>query len=147
MNSRLFSLALASLLVANSALAQFSSSALYATLTAEASQQSQDQKKEEPKKEEPKKDERTPEQKKYDELIKKAKTDDGVFKVHRVDDKIYFEIPEDKLGREFLWQGEVSEAPKAITYVGTAAGTRVIRFAKRDNARVFCGNAGSREPS
>lgn len=132
MNSRLFSLALASLLVANSALAQFSSSALYATLTAETSQQSQDQKKEEPKKEEPKKDERTPEQKKYDELIKKAKTDDGVFKVHRVDDKIYFEIPEDKLGREFLWQGEVSEAPKAITYVGTAAGTRVIRFAKRD---------------
>jgi hypothetical protein len=88
--------------------------------------------KQDEKKPEEKKDERTAEQKKYDEMVKKAATQAGVFKVHKVEDKIYWEIPESKLGRIFLWQSEVAKAPKSITYPGTAAGLRAIRFVRKD---------------
>ena len=39
----------------------------------------------------------------YKEVItSKAVTDDGLFKVHRLEDKYYFEIPESLFGREIL---------------------------------------------
>ncbi|HQZ51665.1 MAG TPA: DUF5118 domain-containing protein, partial [Chitinophagaceae bacterium] len=39
----------------------------------------------------------------YKEVISsKAVTDDGLFKVHKVEDKYYFEIPESLFGREIL---------------------------------------------
>jgi hypothetical protein len=79
-------------------------------------------------------DKRTPEQKKYDELMKNPalKSQDGVFKVHRVDDKVYFEIPENKLGRIFLWQAEIAELPRALGFPGTPAGIKTIRFVRKD---------------
>lgn len=96
-----------------------------------ASAAKQDEKKQDPPKVE---DKRTAEQKKYDELMKNPalKSQDGVFKVHRVDDKVYFEIPEDKFGKIFLWQAEVAEMPKALGYPGTPAGTKTIRFVRKD---------------
>ena len=79
-------------------------------------------------------DKRTPEQKKYDELMKNPalKSQDGVFKVHRVDDRIYFEIPEKAMGRVFLWQAEIAELPRALGFPGTPAGTKTIRFVRKD---------------
>ena len=79
-------------------------------------------------------DKRTPEQKKYEEMMKNPliKTQDGVFKVHRIEDRIYFEIPEDKLGRVFLWQAEIAELPRALGFPGTPAGTKTIRFVRKD---------------
>ena len=79
-------------------------------------------------------DKRTPEQKKYEELMKNPalKTQEGVFKVHRVDEKIYFEIPEDKYGKPFLWQAEIAELPKALGFPGTPAGVKTIRFVRKD---------------
>ena len=50
--------------------------------------------------------------KKYDDVITKDfTTSPGVFAVHRQDDKLYFEIPQDKQGRLFLWQAEVAKGP------------------------------------
>ena len=79
-------------------------------------------------------DKRTPEQKKYDELMKNTalKSQDGIFKVHRVDDKVYFEIPEKMLGRIFLWQAEIAELPRALGFPGTPAGTKTIKFVRKD---------------
>jgi Domain of unknown function (DUF5118) len=73
----------------------------------------QDDKKPDPPKVE---DKRTAEQKKYEELMKNPllKTQDGVFKVHRVEDRVYFEIPESKYGKVFLWQAEIAELPKVL---------------------------------
>ncbi len=91
---------------------------------------------EEKKQDSPKpEDKRTPEQKKYDELLKNAKTQDGMFKVHRVDDKIYWEIPEAKLGRLYLWRGKISDVPRALTYVGSEPYTeepKTIKFVRRE---------------
>lgn len=91
----------------------------------------QDEKKADPPKQE---DKRTPEQKKYDELMKNPalKTQEGVFKVHRVEEKVYFEIPEDKYGKPFLWQAEIAEMPKALGFPGTPCGTKTLRFVRKD---------------
>jgi len=70
----------------------------------------------------------------YEEVVtKEAKSQDGVFKVHRIKDSVYWEIPEDKLGRVFLWQTEVAEVPEGPSYPGTAAGTHVIYFERHEN--------------
>src|SRR5688572_10042778 len=46
----------------------------------------------------------TPDLRPYDRVItKEAKSDPGVFTVHRIRDRVYYEIPKDMLGREFLW--------------------------------------------
>ena len=45
-----------------------------------------------------------------DVITDKAKTDDGLFKVHRVEDKYYFEIPDSLLGRDILVVNRISKA-------------------------------------
>ncbi len=37
-----------------------------------------------------------------------ALSDHGVFTVHRLDDKVFYEIPVAELGREFLWVSQIS---------------------------------------
>lgn len=70
----------------------------------------------------------------YNEVItKEAETQHGVFKVHKIDEKILWEIPANMLGRVFLWQTEVAEQPYTTGYPGTAAGLRTVRFTRRGN--------------
>jgi len=68
-----------------------------------------------------------------DVITKDAVTQSGMFKVHRIDDRLLFEIPPAMMGREFLWQTEIAELPQGAGYPGTAAGTRVITFSRRNN--------------
>jgi len=70
----------------------------------------------------------------YEEVVtKEAKTQEGVFKVHRIKDNVLWEIPEDKYGRVFLWQTEVAQVPDGQAYPGSAAGTHVIYFERHEN--------------
>jgi hypothetical protein len=79
----------------------------------------------------------------YKEVITdKAKTDDGLFKVHKVDDKYYFEIPDALLGREILVVNRISKAAAGMRsgffgYAGDQIGQNVIRFEKGPNNRIF----------
>ena len=53
----------------------------------------------------------SPGPKPYKEVITdKAKTDEGLFNVHKVEDKYYFEIPDSLLGREILVVNRISKA-------------------------------------
>ncbi|MCS7045417.1 MAG: DUF5117 domain-containing protein, partial [Gemmataceae bacterium] len=71
---------------------------------------------------------------KYDDVITKdAKTLPGVFAVHRLDDKIYFEIPQEALGRLMLWQIEVAKGPSGVSWGGKSLGHRAVRFERRGN--------------
>ena len=46
----------------------------------------------------------------YDRVItKEAKSDDGVFTVHRIKDRLYYEIPKGALGKEFLWVSQIAK--------------------------------------
>ncbi|MGB3591027.1 MAG: zinc-dependent metalloprotease [Nonlabens sp.] len=40
-----------------------------------------------------------------------AKTDEGLFKVHQVADKYYYEIPIDMMGQEMLWVTRIAQIP------------------------------------
>lgn len=57
-------------------------------------------------------------------------TQEGMFKVHRHEEKLLFEIPKSLLGRDMLWVTEIRKTP-AGGYGGTAAGDRVVRWEQR----------------
>jgi len=82
----------------------------------------------------------------YKEVITdKAKTLKGLFTVHKVDDKYYFELPVKVLGRDILVINRVSkssiESPKGFYgYAGDKIGENVISFERGPNNKVFLKN-------
>jgi hypothetical protein len=80
--------------------------------------------------------------KKYDDVITKdAKTLPGVFAVHRIDEKIYFEIPEDAFGKLMLWRAEVAKGPAGVSWGGLSLGYYVVRWDRRGN-KIYLWKAG-----
>jgi hypothetical protein len=73
--------------------------------------------------------------KKYDDVITKdATTSPGVFAVHRLDDKVYFELPADAFENKLmLWQAEVAKGPAGVSWGGKSLGHRVVRWERRGN--------------
>ena len=81
-----------------------------------------------------------PQIKPYDEVItEEAKTDEGVFKVHRIKDKVFYEIPAGELGDDFLWVSSLARTTLGVGYGGQRAGTRVVRW-EREGDRIFLTN-------
>ena len=79
----------------------------------------------------------------YAEIITaKSKTSIGMFKVHFLDDKYFFEIPKTLLKREILVVNRISKAPSAgrnsgLSYAGDDIGENVIWFEKGPNDNIF----------
>src|SRR5688572_2810714 len=74
----------------------------------------------------------------YREIITdKAVSRNGFIKVHRVDDKYYFEIPNDMLLRDMLVVNRLSKTQAGTGYGGDQVGQNVIRFDKGPNNRIF----------
>lgn len=74
------------------------------------------------------------EPKKYDDVVTKDfTTQAGVFAVHRFEDKVLFEIPQDKLGKLFMWRAEVAKGPGGSSWGGASLGEEVLRFERRGN--------------
>src|SRR5687767_12114371 len=70
----------------------------------------------------------------YDRVITKdAKTDEGVFKVHTIKDKVYYEIPKSELNKEFLWVSQIAKTTLGVGYGGQAAGNRVVKWERKGN--------------
>ena len=68
----------------------------------------------------------------YDEVITdEAETDDGVFTVHQLDDKVFYEIPETELGKEFLWVSQIARTTQGVGYGGQSLGNRVVVWERR----------------
>ncbi len=82
----------------------------------------------------------------YKEVITvKAKTDDGLFKVHKLEERYFFEIPDSLLGRDILTVNRIAKAPAGkrvlgSTYAGDEIGKAVIRFEKGPNYKLFIRN-------
>ncbi len=57
-----------------------------------------------------------------------AQTDSGMFNVHRVGDKVLFEIPNDLLDQEILLVTRVARAPDNVRYGGEKENTQVVRW-------------------
>ena len=79
----------------------------------------------------------------YKEVItEKAKTSRGLFIVHKVEDKYYFELPVKLLSRDLLVVNRVSkssiESPKSFNgYAGDQIGQNVLRFERGPTIKYF----------
>ncbi|HWZ16182.1 MAG TPA: zinc-dependent metalloprotease [Mucilaginibacter sp.] len=74
-------------------------------------------------------------------ITDKAFTRTGLFKVHRVDDHYFFEIPDSVLGREILVVARIAKAGAEVRsadgYAGDQIGSTVVRFEKGPANRIF----------
>jgi hypothetical protein len=81
----------------------------------------------------------------YKEVITaKAETSKGIFWVHKVEDRFYFEIPDSLLQRDMLVVNRISQAPAGLRsggsffgYAGDQIGQNVVRFEKGPKNRIF----------
>ncbi|GLH73840.1 glutaminyl-tRNA synthetase [Geothrix limicola] len=78
------------------------------------------------------------EPKPYEKVItSEAKTQTGLFKVHQVKSKLYFEIPKDLLGKELLMVATATEVPVGADHVGKNVNEDVVRFLLKENKVYF----------
>jgi len=74
-------------------------------------------------------------------ITDKATTRNGLFKVHKVDDHYYFEIPDSVLNRDILVVARIAKAGAEVRvadgYAGDQIGSTVIRFEKGPGNRIF----------
>src|SRR5271156_4868591 len=55
----------------------------------------------------------------YDKVItKEAKSKKGVFTVHEVKDRYFYEIPKSEFGKEFLWNTQIAKTTLGVGYGG-----------------------------
>ncbi|MCK5820995.1 MAG: zinc-dependent metalloprotease [Bacteroidales bacterium] len=57
-----------------------------------------------------------------------ALTNKGVFLTHEFDNKLYYEIPQNQLGKEYLWIVQFSKTQTSFGYGGTEVIRRVVRW-------------------
>ena len=69
-------------------------------------------------------------------ITARAKTKKGVFEVHQIGSRLYFEIPATELGKDFVVTTVLAGSPAGIGGNGTITPDRMIRFERREN-RVF----------
>jgi hypothetical protein len=70
-----------------------------------------------------------PQIKPYDRVItKEVKSDTGVFTVHQLKEKYYYEIPKTELGKDFLLVAQIARTTLGAGYGGQAAGNRVVKW-------------------
>ena len=69
----------------------------------------------------------------YNKVVTKdAKTDEGLFKVHKIDDKFLYEIPDSLFDREMLMVTRISKTASGIGFGGGKQNTQVLRWQKKD---------------
>ncbi len=65
----------------------------------------------------------------YDKIITQdAKSKAGIFTVHQVKEKYYYEIPKTELNREFLFVTEIASTTLGVGYGGQFVSERVVRW-------------------
>ena len=71
--------------------------------------------------------------KNYNDVITKdAVTDKGLFDVHKVKDKYYYEISDSLFGREMLMVTRISKTASGLGFGGGKQNTQVLRWQKKD---------------
>ncbi|MDG2492798.1 MAG: zinc-dependent metalloprotease [Flavobacteriaceae bacterium] len=71
-------------------------------------------------------------EKTFDEIIgEKSISDEGLFSVHDVDGKYYYEIPDALLGKEMLMVTRIAKTANGLGFGGGKQNTQVIRWVKK----------------
>lgn len=70
----------------------------------------------------------------YDQVITRAATNDsGVFIIHQIGEKLFYEIPRRELGQEFLLVIDYAATQEGTRYGGENLNSQVVRWQRRDN--------------
>jgi len=70
----------------------------------------------------------------YDKVITKdAKSDKGLFTVHKVDDNYFYEIPDSLLNREMLTVTRIAKTANGVGFGGGKQDTQVHKWEKKNN--------------
>ncbi|MDF2156231.1 zinc-dependent metalloprotease [Algoriphagus sp. CAU 1675] len=70
----------------------------------------------------------------YKEVItNKAKSKDGLFKVHQIEDKYFYEIPDSLFGRDMLMVTTIAKTADGIGYGGERTNTLMLRWEKNND--------------
>ena len=70
----------------------------------------------------------------YERVITKdAKTTKGLFTVHQIKERYYYEIPKSELGKEFLWNAQIAKTAMGTGYGGGQLVDRVVRWDLKGN--------------
>jgi hypothetical protein len=70
----------------------------------------------------------------YEKLITKdAKTSHGVFTVHQIGERFYYEIPASELNKDFLWNTRIARTTLGVGFGGVLFADRVVRWEKVGN--------------
>ncbi len=73
----------------------------------------------------------------YDKLVTpQAITKQGIWKTHLTGGKLYFEIPKQEFGKEYLVTGSMTDVPSGISFSGSSLSRRRIRWERR-GSQVF----------
>jgi predicted Zn-dependent protease with MMP-like domain len=64
-------------------------------------------------------------------ITKDAKTDKGLFTIHQIDDKFFYEIPDSLFGREMLMVTRIAKTANGIGFGGGKQNTQVLRWQKK----------------
>ena len=79
-----------------------------------------------------KKDEKENKEKSYDDIINDDfLTDEGLFKVHQNNQKVYYEIPSSLLDKEMLMVTRIAKTANGIGYGGQKINSQVLRWQKK----------------
>ncbi len=70
----------------------------------------------------------------YEKVItKEAKSKKGVFTVHQIKDKYYYEIPKSEFDKEFLWNTRIAKTTLGVGYGGDELNDSVVRWELNSN--------------
>ena len=65
-------------------------------------------------------------------ITKDAKTDEGLFTVHKLDEKYFYEIPDSLFGREMLMVTRIAKTANGLGFGGGKQNTSVLRWEVKD---------------
>jgi hypothetical protein len=65
----------------------------------------------------------------YNQVItSEARTDEGIFKVHRIREQLFYEIPKAELGKDYLWVTQMKRASAGAGVGGQPVSNQVVRW-------------------
>ena len=74
----------------------------------------------------------------YEKVITKdAKSDEGLFTVHKIDDSFFYEIPDSLFNKEMLMVTRISKTASGLGFGGGKQNTQVLRWQKKDKKVVL----------
>ncbi|WP_299214224.1 zinc-dependent metalloprotease [uncultured Dokdonia sp.] len=65
-------------------------------------------------------------------ITKEAKTDEGLFTIHKIDDSYFYEIPDSLFGREMLMVTRIAKTATGLGFGGGKQNTSVLRWEVKD---------------